>query len=128
MITIMVGPIAMGLARFSPHGRKTRAKWRWHEVDRIGGYPGLQYLGKGIKTMSLSGMLLPGAMRGHNAGTVVALEMIGDLGQPLPVALGNGSYWGQWVVESLDSDDSHLRVGGVAAKSDITLDLKFFGD
>jgi phage protein U len=127
MITMVIGPIAMGLLRFSPHGRKTKAKWRWHEVERIGGYPGLQFLGKGLKTMSLDGMLLPGAMTGHFAGTTMLLEMIGDLGQPVPVALGNGEYWGRYVIESLESNDAYLRIGGVAGKSDISIDLKFFG-
>lgn len=127
MITMVLGPLTMGLLRFSPHGRKVKMKWRWHEVERIGGYPGLQFLGKGLKTMSLNGTLLPFAMTGHSAATVPMIEMLGDLGQPLPIALGNGSYWGRWVLEGLDGDDSHLHVGGVAAKSDVTLDLKFFG-
>lgn len=127
MITMVVGPLTMGLLRFSPHGRKTKAKWRWHEVDRIGGYPGLQFLGKGLKTMSLDGMLLPGAMRGHSPGTARLLEAIADLGQPVPVALGNGDYWGRYVIESLEEDGSHIAAGGVARKADISIDLKFFG-
>ncbi|QCI65521.1 phage tail protein [Phreatobacter stygius] len=126
-LVMIIGPVAFGLRAFSPHAREVNAKWRWHEVERIGAYPGLQFLGKGAKSMALVGTLMPGAVTGHSAATPYALEAFGDLGQPLPVALGNGDYWGLWVIDSLKDAGLYLGLGGVARKSDITLTLKYFG-
>jgi phage protein U len=126
-LVMVIGPLALGLRAFSPHKREINAKWRWHAADRIGAYPGLQLLGKGLKSMVLVGTLLPGSVAGHSAATPRLIEALGDLGVPLPVALGNGDYWGLWVIEELKDTGEALAVGGIARKSDITLTLKQFG-
>lgn len=117
---------ALGLFVFAldslPYQQLQRnAQWRHPANSRVGLRPARQYAGPGDDTLTLTGTLYP-----ELTGGQLSLELVrymADQGKSWPLVQGDGTYYGMWVIESLDETATLFFTDGRARKIEFTLKL-----
>ncbi len=102
--------------------KNRRRDWRHASTERFGARAASQFLGPGEDVVSLSGRLVP-----ELVGRYSALEDLADMaatGDAWPLADGQGTILGQFVITSLDEQQRQLIDTGQARQTDFTLELK----
>lgn len=123
--------MALGLFVFSldtaPYQEFQRqVGWRHPSNNRVGRRPAHQYAGPDDETITLSGRLMPELTGGE--WTLAVLELMGDTGDAYTLIEGTGRYYGQFVIESLDTKRSYFFQDGAARVADFTLKLTRIDD
>ncbi|OIT17074.1 oxidoreductase [Ralstonia solanacearum] len=123
--------MALGLFVFSldtaPYQEFQRqVAWRHPSNNRVGRRPAHQYLGPDDETITLTGRLVPELTGGE--WTLAVLELMGDTGNAYTLIEGTGRYYGQFVIESLDTKRSYFFQDGAARVADFTLKLTRIDD
>ncbi|MGD7095908.1 phage tail protein [Ralstonia pseudosolanacearum] len=123
--------MALGLFVFSldtaPYQEFQRqVAWRHPSNSRVGRRPAHQYLGPDDETITLTGRLVPELTGGE--WTLAVLELMGDTGNAYTLIEGTGRYYGQFVIESLDTKRSYFFQDGAARVADFTLKLTRIDD
>lgn len=90
--------------------------------SRVGARPGLQYVGPGDETITLTGLLAPEFMGDRLA--LDRLRAMADKGSAYALVNGAGESFGAWVIESLDESGSIFVREGVARRVEFTINLK----
>lgn len=110
-----------------PYAELSRAReWVWGESPIIGSEPDLQYTGKGLQTIDLTGTLLPDVTGDRSSLEFLARQA--DLAIPLPLIGGDGKYYGRFVVTNLDHQETNFFVNGVPRKITFTIKMKKYSD
>jgi phage protein U len=101
-------------------------EWVWASTQRFGTTPSLQYTGKKSPTVTLKGTVYPE----FNAGIwqLYYLKYLADQEGPLLLATGYGDVMGYWVITALTEEQPQHLEGGIPAKQNFTLELKYYGD
>lgn len=123
--------MALGLFVFSldtaPYQEFQRqVGWRHPSNNRVGRRPAHQYAGPDDETITLSGRLMPELTGGE--WTLAVLELMGDTGSAYTLIEGTGRYYGQFVIESLDTKRTYFFQDGAARVADFTLKLTRIDD
>ena len=123
--------MALGLFVFSldtaPYQEFQRqVGWRHPSNNRVGRRPAHQYAGPDDETITLSGRLMPELTGGE--WTLAVLELMGDTGDAYTLIEGTGRYYGQFVIESLDTKRTYFFQDGAARVADFTLKLTRIDD
>ena len=118
--------MALGLFVFSldtaPYSEFQRqVGWRHPGNSRVGRRPSHQFVGPDDETITLSGKLMPELTGGDL--TLAALELMGDTGDAYTLIEGTGRYYGQFVIDSLDTKRTYFFQDGAARACDFTLKL-----
>ena len=118
--------MALGLFVFSldtaPYSEFQRqVGWRHPGNARVGRRPSHQYTGPDDETITLSGKLIPELTGGDL--TLAVLEAMGDTGDSYTLIEGTGRYYGQFVIDSLDTKKSYFFQDGKARVCDFTVKL-----
>lgn len=104
------GMFVFGLSTAAYEALQRQTTWRHAPQSRVSRLPARQYLGVGSDTITLTGTLLPQFTGGQQN-----LDMLRDMantGAAWPLIEGNGTYYGLFVIESLDERKSqHMRDG-----------------
>ncbi|MCT7316756.1 phage tail protein [Ralstonia sp. CHL-2022] len=100
--------------------------WRHPSNNRVGRRPSYQFLGPDEETITLSGRLLPELTGGE--WTLSALELMADSGDAYTLIEGTGHYYGQFVINCLDTTRSYFFQDGAARACDFTLKLSRVDD
>ena len=95
---------------------------RYAKNDRVGAAPGYQFLGPGEDSITLSGVLYPELTGGKWDLTV--LRMMMESGDAWVLLGGDGRYYGEWVIESVDETGQEFMSDGSARKIEFSLALK----
>ena len=101
-------------------------EWRWVSVARFGRKPALQPTGAGTSNITMNGDIYP-----HYAGGLGQLDAMraeAEKQEPLRLAVGNGRYWGQFVIVRINEGQSYLNESGQPRKQTFELELKEYGD
>lgn len=122
--------MALGLFRFSMAGAnyqtfRRRAQYRWEQVDRIGRMPAAQFVGKGVETVTLEGVIYP-----HFKGGLRQVELMrlqAGLGAPLILVDGLGFIWDRWVITSVEETKTYLMRDGAPRKIEFIAELQSYG-
>lgn len=97
------------------------ANWRHPKSERVGERAARQFLGPGDETIDLSGTLMP-EITGGPSNLDMVREMA-DQGKAWGLVDGNGSVWGQFVIESVQDTRSEFLPTGEARKIEFSLKL-----
>ena len=122
--------LALGAYRFSIDTAtyetfRQTTNYRWPSQARLGQMPARQFVGLGEETIELNGVIYP-----HYAGGLDQLEDLkgeASKGEPLLLTDGLGRVWGQWVVLSIQEEQSFLFSNGASRKLIFTLNITRYG-
>jgi uncharacterized protein len=115
---------AIGTAAYQTLRRAT--EYRWAQMNRIGRRPAMQYVGPGIDSIDLDGVIYP-----HFRGGLWQVETMrteAGLGAPLMLVAGTGYGLGRWVILSVEETESVFMSNGAPRKIEFRLGLKAYGD
>lgn len=115
---------ALGTAPYQELQRQSA--WRQEGQGRIGKRPARQFLGPGDDTITLTGTLLP-----HFTGSQQNLDQLRQManeGAAWPLIEGNGTFYGLYVIESLNENKSHQMRDGSAQRIGFSLTLQRVDD
>ncbi|GHE20125.1 phage tail protein [Halomonas urumqiensis] len=115
---------ALGTAPYQELQRQSA--WRHEGQGRVGRRPTRQYLGPGDDTITLTGTLLPHFTGGQQ--NLDQLRAMADEAAAWPLIEGNGTFYGLYVIESLNEKKSHQMHDGSAQRIGFTLTLQRVDD
>lgn len=116
-----LGLFVFGLNTVPYQQLQRQTQWRHPSVSRVGRRPGRQFTGPGEDGITLSGTLYPELTGGR-----VSLDLVralADTGQAWPLVQGDGTFYGHYVIESIDETASYFFTDGAARKIDFSLKL-----
>lgn len=96
--------------------------WRHATNNRVNRRPTTQFLGPDNDSLTLSGVLLPEVTGG--ALSLMALELMAELGKAWPLIEGSGTIYGMFVIESLSQTKAEFFSNGLPRRIEFTLTLK----
>ncbi|PIJ42615.1 phage tail protein [Tatumella sp. OPLPL6] len=96
--------------------------WRHATNSLINRRPSTQYLGPDNDSLTLSGVLLPEITGGRLS--LLALEVMAELGKAWPLIEGSGTIYGMYVIEGLSQTKTEFFESGMPKRIEFTLSLK----
>lgn len=99
-----------------------RTDWRHAANERLGARPAYQFLGPGLDTISLPGVLMP-----ELTGPNMSIQQIRDMAAPgdaYPLVQSDGSVIGQYMITAVDERKSVFLPGGGARRIDFVIELE----
>lgn len=105
---------------------------RWATHDIVGSHQKLQAMGKDNDRIRLNGTFYPilAAQVGGTVGTnsLDALRELANQMQPHLLTAANGNSLGYWVLEELETNNTHFSSGqGVPQKQQFNIALRYYG-
>lgn len=101
-----------------------KAAYKWKDIPLFGRSPVLQFTGKDLNTIEISGTSYQ-AYSGVQALQIFQkLEEEGSKGEPLSLVSKDGKNLGLWVIESVSSEEMNFLKDGTPRKVDFKLGLK----
>lgn len=100
--------------------------YRWQSQERLLRRPALQFIGAGLATIELTGLIYPHYRGGLKQ--IDALRESAGRGEPLLLVDGLGFVWGQWVITQIDEGQSFFQANGQALKQSFQLKLSRYGE
>lgn len=119
---LSLGLFVFGLDTIAYQELSRRTDWRHAAGERLGSRAAYQFLGPGLDTISLPGVLMP-ELTGPNA----SLQQIRDMaeaGDAYPLVQSDGSVIGQYMITAVDERKSMFLPGGGARKIDFVIELE----
>jgi phage protein U len=123
--------LALGSYRFSVNTAAFQQlsksnDYRWAQQERLAVDPALQYIGPGIQTMDVQGVIFPHYKGGLNQVNDMRTEA--SLGKPLLLTDGQGNIHGSWVIERIEETQSIFFSNGTPRKIEFRVSLKKYDD
>lgn len=122
MMLIGTYSFSLNTAAFQELERKT--EYKWVAVERHGQDDALQFVGPGMDTISLPGVIYPSYRGG--GGQLNAMRALAGRGIPQSVIDGAGNVYGLWVIEGIDEKQSYFTAFGQPRKQEFTMQLRRF--
>lgn len=113
------GMFVFGLDTAAYQELQRQTTWRQAGQNRVGARAARQFLGPGEDTITLTGTLLPQFTGGQQ--NLDMLRTMANQGAAWPLIEGNGSYYGLYVIGSMNERKSHHMRDGSAQQ--IAFDL-----
>ncbi|WP_412058056.1 phage tail protein [Bartonella sp. DGB2] len=119
--------MALGDFRFSlrqlPYQRWARSdSYGWVEQARLGRKPVLQNPTLNATSISLEGVLYPQWRGGY--GQLDAMRAMADEGKPLLLISGDGKVFGEFIIESVEEENTIFTRDGQPKRQEFTINLK----
>lgn len=99
--------------------RKT--DWQHARAQRVGARDTAQYVGPGTETINLSGAVYAEICDGRVS--LDDLRTMANDGEALPLVAGNGTVFGNYVIEAIDERHAYLQADGTPLRIDFAIDL-----
>lgn len=130
MVDVSTVMLALGVFRFGVsvgdyQTLRREAGYRWAVQERVGRDPASQFIGPGLQTITLSGVIYP-----HFKGGLRQVEFmraIAGLGQPLMLTDGLGFVFDRWVILRAAETKTVLMSDGAPRKIDFEIELQSYG-
>lgn len=116
---------SLDTAAYQTLSRSTEYKWKAQE--RIGNVDALQYMGRGVDSITLEGVIFT-AYRGVGMRQPEEMRRFAGAGTPLLLVSGTGEVFGEWVIEGVDETQSVFIGGGLPRKQQFTIRMRQYGD
>ncbi|MBU2711844.1 phage tail protein [Zooshikella harenae] len=100
--------------------------YRWVTQDRISYLPATQYLGPGLTTISLKGVIYT-ELNKDSYFLLDRLRNLASKGKPFVLTSGIGKLHGLYLVESITDQQNVFFSDGLPRKISFTINLKQFG-
>jgi phage protein U len=117
------GPISFEVYPFNVNGYTHEGSHDFAEKAVVGRRKPLEDVGAGDETYNFTGQILPDDLQGGLA-PLAALFAVQSSGSPQPLARGDGTFLGWYVITKLSDKHSHLNISGVGRKVEFTMSLK----
>jgi phage protein U len=115
------GMFVFGLSTAAYQELKRQTTWRHGSQSRINARPTRQFLGQGDDTITLTGTLLPMYTGGQQ--NLDMLRALADQGKAWPLIEGTGTFYGMFVIESMDEGKTEFFRDGAAKQIDFDIKL-----
>ncbi|MGA7586751.1 MAG: phage tail protein [Rouxiella badensis] len=102
-------------------GMQHNVDYRWPTNSRIGQRATAQFLGPGDEKITLSGLLLPEVTGGKIS--VASLKALADLGRAWPLIGGDGTIFGMYVIEDINTNSAEFFSDGSARRIEFIVNL-----
>ncbi|WP_045049107.1 phage tail protein [Rouxiella chamberiensis] len=102
-------------------GLQHNVDYRWPTNNRVGQRATAQFLGPGDEKITLSGLLLPEITGGKVS--LATLKALADLGRAWPLIGGDGTIYGMYVVENINTNASEFFSDGSARRIEFNASL-----
>jgi phage protein U len=123
-----VGPYRFKIVGLNYQSLDRKFEYRWKPQDRIGRRPAMQFLGPGMETVSLKGVLYPGDPRlGSGFKQLENMRKEAMFGVPRGVASSLGRYYGLWCITEITDVQSYFDPNGSPRKVEFTINLAAYG-
>ncbi|SFU03440.1 phage tail protein [Halomonas saccharevitans] len=116
------GMFVFGLSTAAYQELQRQTAWRHQSQGRIGRRPARQFLGPGEDTITLTGTLLPQFTGGQQS--LDQLREMANQGAAWPLIEGSGTYYGLYVIVSLNERKSDFFRDGAAQQIEFDLKLE----
>lgn len=126
VVMMGLGTFRFGVNRASYQNLKRVAEYRWTHLDRIGRDPAAQFLGPGVQTVTMDGVIYPHFRGGLRQ--VEGMRLAARAGQPMMLVDGLGFVLDQWVVTRVDEAKGVFMADGAPRRIAFTLTLQSYGD
>lgn len=116
-----LGLFAFSLPTAAYQELQRRTSWRHGRTPRVGARAASQFQGPDEDTITVSGLIAPGAI-----GKLQALQDLrdmGDEGLAWPLVTGYGENLGAWKIDSVDETQTIFMDDGRPRKADFTVTL-----
>jgi hypothetical protein len=129
MDTLMaVGPYRFKVVGLNYQSLDRAFEYRWRPQERIGRRPAMQFMGPGMETVSLKGVLYPQDPRlGNGFSQLERMRREAMAGVPRGVASNLGRYYGLWCITKISDVQSYFSKDGAPRKVEFTIDLAAYG-
>lgn len=124
-VMMMLGPYPFMLDTAAPQTKTRRSEYRWQMQERIGRKPANQFLGAGRDEITLSGEILPHFAGGY--AQLNAMRMLAGRGKPLLLVSGRGDVLGDWVITSIEEEESEFYADGAPGVIAFTMTISEYG-
>ena len=126
MLLCRLGDYTFGLDTAAYQQTTRSLPLRWGQADVIGARPSLQFLGPGLETVELSGVILPHFRGG--TGQVDRMRAQAQQGEPLRLVDGDGYVRGAWVIAGVRETRRLFLPGGAPREIRFDMTLNRWGD
>lgn len=116
------GMFVFGLSTAAYQELQRQTDWRHRAQGRVGRRPARQFLGPGEDTITITGTLLPQFTGGQQ--NLDQLRQMTDQGAAWPLIEGWGTYYGLYVIASLNERKSNFMRDGAAQQIEFDLKLE----
>ncbi|NYZ64441.1 phage tail protein [Endozoicomonas sp. SM1973] len=100
--------------------------YRWATQDRISYLPATQYLGPGLTTIALKGIIYT-QLNKNSYFLLDKLRNLAGKGEPFLLSAGTGKIQGLYLIESITDQQNFFFSDGLPRKISFTINLKQFG-
>lgn len=121
-VMLQLGAYQFAVSSAAYQGLQRSDEWMWPDQARIGQAPALQYVGTGVSTVTLDGVIFPEWRGGF--GQLEKMRQEAAKARPLVLVDGRGRALGMWVIERVDEQQSTFAAGGMARRIEFSLALK----
>jgi len=125
-----VGPYRFAIVGLNYQSLERSFEYRWEPQPRIGRRPALQWLGPGVETVTLQGIIYPRDPRTRGDQGFAQLEQMRQeamQGIPRGVASHLGRYYGLWCITNISDVQSYFFKDGRPQKVEFTIELAAYG-
>lgn len=119
---MIFGMFVFGLSTAAYQELQRQTDWRQPSQPRVGRRAARQFLGPGADTIRLNGTLLPPFTGGQSS--LDALRVMGERGDAWPLIEATGTYYGLYVIVSLNERKSAFMRDGAAQQIEFDLRLE----
>ena len=117
-----LGMFVFGLTTLAYQDMQRQTNWRHPGNSRVGARAGLQYVGPGDDSITLSGVLVPELM--GQASALLELRKMADSGNAWALVSGTGEVFGAFVIENINETGTRHMDNGRARSIEFQLQLK----
>jgi len=101
-----------------------KSSFRWAKLQRFLNKPALQYTGREVESISLTGIIYPKFKAGLNQ--INRMRQEAEKATPLILVSGVGEVMGQWVISSITEKQQFFTREGAPLKQEFSLMLEEF--
>ncbi len=124
-VMMALGPFRFSIETAAYQTLERHDEYRWEPLDRIGRHPAMQFLGPGVTSVVLPGVVYPHWRGGGNQ--IQAMRAVAGTGAPHQLVSGYGRIFGPFVVLAIDETESFHFKDGAPRKQEFTIELASYG-
>lgn len=119
---LALGAFNFGIDTLAYQELSRRMDWRHASADRLGAMPAFQFVGAGMDSISLTGIIMP-EFTGPNS-SLDELRAMADTGDAYALLRTDGYIIGQYMIRSLDERQSIFLPAGGARHIEFGIELE----
>lgn len=123
---LALGSLRFGVNAASYQSLQRTAAYRWATLDRAGRQPAAQYLGPGVETITLPGVIYPHFRGGLRQ--IEAMRLLARAGEPQILVDGLGFVLQRWVILRVSETKRAFLADGAPRRIDFSIELQSYGE